>query len=147
MSTISKNDPFTEQDVVETMHGVKTNGKWHLAGENLSSFWYLIMTDRWEHLQDAPYYEQFYKYMHLELNAQPSKLVEIRAHMNYRWAAIPERLVRQYMDDWRDDWATDKLTEFKGQVVQVSQRGSDPDSTISVCLMTAKRFEIVPLDG
>lgn len=139
-------DPFTEEEVVEVLNGVKTGQKWHLAGKHLSPLFYLVLTDQWEHLQDAPYYEQFFKFLLKELNSQPAQLVEVRAHMVYRYAAIPEKHVRRYMDDWRDDWAADQLIEFKGQAIQVSSRGSDPNSTISVCLMTPRWYEIIALD-
>lgn len=145
MSTKLAN-PFTEEERTEIIHAVRKAGKWHFAGERVTPMWKLVLTDDWEHLQDAPYYRQFYKYLIDELNGQPDDLVEVRAYVTYRYASIPEKNIRAHMNDWRDDWATDKLTEFKGAAVQVSQRGEDPDHLVSICLMTPRFYEIIPLD-
>ena len=139
-------DPFTEQELTEIFHAVKKDGKWHIAGERVSPMWQLVLGKDWEHMQDAPYYSQFFKYMIDELNDQPEVLVEVRAYVTYRYGSMPEKNIRRHMNDWRDDWHTDKLTEFKGQAVQVSRRGEDPDHMVTICLMTPRFYEIVPAD-
>lgn len=138
-------DPFTVEERIEIIHAARQGQKWHLAGERLSPLFVLVLTDRWERMVDAPYYEQFFKYLISQLDASPYNQAEVEAHITYRYASIPEKDVRRYMDRWRDDWVTDRLTEFKGSMIQVSQRGEAPDHLVSICQLLVNRYEIKPL--
>lgn len=139
-------NPLADEEVVEVIHCARTGNKWHFSSATVSPLWLAVMSERWEHLQDAPYYREFYKHLIPVLDSQESKLVELHATLRYTYGAVPERDVPKYMNDWRDDWQADKLTQFLGEAVMVSQRSNDPDRTISLIRMTPLSYTLEPLD-